>query len=458
MLAEKVKSVAARADPYKYSRVLYIVEAMLEYFISIAVGTVYLARITAYIGIPDSLTGILSSFVSLGCGFQLVAIFLANKRPVKRWVTALHMVSQTLFALIYFVPGCKLSVTAKTAIFVVLLLCAQILHNIINSPKINWYMSLVDNGKRGRFTANKEIVSLLGGIVFSFGLGNLIDYYIGNGNLSTAFTVCGIGLFVLMMLHSLTLLLSKEKPPSDAEKTPIGRSVKALLKNKTLFKIILVSVLWSVANYATLSFSGSYQAKELAFSTTFSSILIMAGSLIRALFSRPMGKFADKHSFVNLLFVCFSVAAVGYAVNMFTVPSNGKIFYAIYYILYCIGMAGINSATINLVYDYVEDELRTSALALKHTCAGLAGFFTTLALSPLLSLIQKNGNSFLGIPLYAQQLLSAFSLSVIAALLIYMFTVVRKIPRKGTCAETENSAKEENGENVMQPTISEDSG
>ena len=447
-------------DPYRFSRAMYIVEAMLEYFISIAVGTVYLARITAYIGIPDSLTGILSSFVSLGCGFQLVAIFLANKRPVKRWVTALHMVSQALFALIYFVPGCKLSTTAKTVIFVLLLLCAQILHNIINSPKINWYMSLVDNGKRGRFTANKEIVSLLGGIVFSFGLGYLIDYYTDSGNLSKAFVICGIGLFVLMLLHSLTLLFSKEKPTQETEKTSVGQSVKALLKNKTLFKVILVSVLWSVANFATLSFSGSYQAKELAFSTTFSSVLIMAGSLIRALFSRPMGKFADKHSFFKSLFVCFSIAGVGFAINIFTVPSNGKIFYVVYYILYCIGMAGINSATINLIYDYVDYDKRTSALALKHTCAGFAGFFTTLALSPLLSHIQKNGNSFLGIPLYAQQLLSAFSFVVIVALLVYMFAVVRKIPRTDPSkTESEDKCAEAScAETTGIQTVSENNG
>ena len=32
-------------DPYKSSRLLYIIEAALEYFIAIAVGTVYLAKI-----------------------------------------------------------------------------------------------------------------------------------------------------------------------------------------------------------------------------------------------------------------------------------------------------------------------------------------------------------------------------------------------------------------------------
>ena len=70
-----------KKDGYEFSRILYIIEAALEYFVSIAVSTIYLAKLTEYIGFSDSLTGILSSFVSLGCGFQMIAIFLANKKP-----------------------------------------------------------------------------------------------------------------------------------------------------------------------------------------------------------------------------------------------------------------------------------------------------------------------------------------------------------------------------------------
>lgn len=87
-------------DGYGFSRLLYIIEAALEYFVSLAVSSVYLAKLTGYLGFSDTLTGILSSFVSLGCGFQIIAIFLANKRPVKRWVTLLHCISQVMFALI----------------------------------------------------------------------------------------------------------------------------------------------------------------------------------------------------------------------------------------------------------------------------------------------------------------------------------------------------------------------
>ena len=145
-----------------------------------------------------------------------------------------------------------------------------------------------------------------------------------------------------------------------------------------------------------------------------------------------MGRYADKYSFSRMLCICFSIASAAYGINIFTNPSNGKVLYFIYHVLYCIAMAGINSAMMNLIYDYVDHEKRTSALALKQTFSGFVGFFTTLILSNLFNYIQKSGNRFLGISVYAQQVMSAISFLITIVLLIYMFTVVRRIPPKKT--------------------------
>ena len=419
-----------KVDVYKKSRVLYIIEAALEYFISLLVAGAYLAKITSSLGMSDTLTGILTSFVSLGCGFQIIAIFLANKRPVKKWVTILHSVNQLAFALIYLVPFIELSKTAKIVLFVAFLLIGHIINNVVNSPKINWFMSLVDDNKRGRFTANKEMVSLIGGVVFSFAMGLVIDHFEAVNNIKGAFIVCGLSVFGLMALHSATLIFSKEKPALDTEKISTKQLLKDLIKDKNLFKIILISVLWNVANYSATPFYGSYQINELGFTMTFVSILSAVGAVVRTLFSRPMGKFADKHSFASMLNICFIIVIVAFGFNIFTVPTNGKVFFTIYLMLNSIAMAGINSATINLIYDYVDKEKRIGALALKSTLAGFAGFFTTLLVSPLVSYIQGKGNRFLGMNIYAQQVVSAVAVALLVVLIIYLNLVVRKIGKK----------------------------
>ena len=127
---------------------------------------------------------------------------------------------------------------------------------------------------------------------------------------------------------------------------------------------------------------------------------------------------------------------VGFVINIFTVPENGKVFYTVYYMLNAIAMAGINSAVINLIYDYVEKEKRIGALALKSTLAGFAGFFTTLLVSPLVTYIQNNGNSFLGLNVYAQQVVSAIAALLLTVLIVYLNMVVRKIEnRRGEAEE-----------------------
>ena len=417
-------------DAYKTSRFLYILEAALEYFISLLLTGAYLAKITSAIGMSDTLTGILTSFVSLGCGFQMIAIFLANKRPVKRWVTILHSLNQLSFALIYLVPFIQLSKTAKIVLFIAFLLIGHILNNVVNSPKINWFMSLVDDHRRGSFTANKEMVSLISGIVFSYSMGAVIDHFEAMGNLNGAFIVCGFSVFGLMLLHSATLIFSKEKPVEEKEKISVKQLLSELIKDKNLFKVTLISVLWNVVNYAATPFYGSYQIKELGFTMTFVSVLSIAYSIVRAIFSKPMGKFADKYSFAKMLNICFIIMLVAFGINIFTVPANGKVFYTIYYMLSAIGMAGINSAVINLIYDYVDKEKRIGALALKSTLAGFAGFFTTLAVSPLVTYIQNNHNVFLGLHVYAQQVVSAIAVILLSILIVYLNTVVRKIKRK----------------------------
>ena len=318
-----------RKDIYKTSRLLYILEATFEYFISILVTGAYLAKITSSLGMSDSMTGILTSFVSLGCGFQIIAIFLANKRPVKRWVTVLHSINQLTFALIYLVPFIKLTKTAKIVLFIAFLLMGHIINNVVNPPKINWFMSLVDDNKRGGFTAKKEMVSLIGGMVFSFGMGIIIDHFEMCGNLNGAFIVCGVAVFGLMLLHSATLIFSKEKPVEEKETISTKQLLGELIRDKNLFKVILVSVLWSVVSHSATPFYGSYQIKELGFSMTFVSILSVAYAIVRTTFSQPMGKFADKNSFASMLNICFIIMLVGFGINIFTVPENGKIFYTV---------------------------------------------------------------------------------------------------------------------------------
>jgi MFS family permease len=266
-------------------------------------------------------------------------------------------------------------------------------------------------------------------MIFTFVMGNIVDHYDAIGDTGAVLTVGAITLFVLTVLHSATLIFSKEKPAEKKESTPALLRLKETLKNKRLIKVCIMLSLFNVAHNVSTPFYGSYQIKELGFSMTFVSVLSAIYSVVRTAFSRPLGKFADKYSFLKMLNVCYIIILAAYTVNIFTVPENGKIVYTIYYALFAISYAGINSGTMNIVFECADKERRVESLALAYTLYGLVGFFTTLLASPLVSYIQKNGNMLFGLHVYGQQVLAliSFVLTVIAMLFTHFVIEKQKV-------------------------------
>ncbi len=411
----------------KKGKIMYIFEAMLEYLISILVAGSFLATLTKELGFSDSLTGILSSVISLGCLFQLLSIALRRKR-VKGIVITLSIINQLLFMILYIIPFFDLPKTAKIALFTCSVFLAYLIYNFAHPKKINWLMSLVDDSDRGNFTANKEIVSLIAGMVFSYACGAITDSFAENGNIKTAFIIMAAVMFLLMALHTLSMVLTVEKELPQGNSRSLRENIKDILKNKNILKVTAVFVIYYIGNYACIPFYGTYQINELGFSLKFVSILTIFSSVVRILVSKFWGRYADKKSFANMIEKCFLVLGISYICVIFAVPSNGKIMFILYYAFHGCAMGGINSALTNMIFDYVPYEKRSDSLAVCQAAAGTVGFITTLIVSPLISLIQSSNNSIFGINVYAQQAVSVIGLIfTVIALLFVRKLIINKI-------------------------------
>ncbi len=112
---------------------MYIIEAALEYFFTMMVAGSFLATLTKELGMTDSLTGVLSSVVSLGCLFQLFSLLIRPKKA-KKLVIVLSMANQTLFTLLYIIPVIKISPIVKTVLFVTFIVVGYMIFNFAH-PK-----------------------------------------------------------------------------------------------------------------------------------------------------------------------------------------------------------------------------------------------------------------------------------------------------------------------------------
>ena len=413
-------------DIYKSSRICYIIEETIAYLITILISGAYLARLTSALGFSDSLTALLGSFVNLGCIFQLLALTVFSRGRVKRKATILYIINHLLFMLLYIVPFFKINPTIKAILFSSFLLGGYFIFNIVFSPKTNWFMALIPDNQRGSFTALKEGISLVSGMAFNFTMGMLIDHYAAIGNTAASFALCGVTIFVLIIAHTLSLLLAKEKEPEKTVNSSEPSGIKDILRDKNVSSIIILSALWSICNNLCTPFLGTYQIKELGFSMTFVAVLSVVYAVVRIIASIFLGKYADRNSFAKMLKICYFLIAASFIAISFTKPSNGYVMFTIYQIFTAAAMGGINSAEINLVFDYVSPAKRTNALAIRQTIYGLCGFFATLIVTPLVNYIQASGNKLLGIPVYAQQVLAFISLVLTVILIFYVGKIANR--------------------------------
>ena len=414
-------------DIYRKSRVLYIISAALEYFISILTGSAYLAKVAGSIGVSDGTVGVLSSFVALGCAFQIVSLAMRTDKPVKRTVTLINLANQLCFTLLYVIPVVDLPRNVKTAVFVILLLSGNVLINIPFSPKVTWSRTLIADEKRGVFSATCEMTSLISGMIFTTVAGRMIDAFEARGNQRGAFIACGITLSVLTISHALCLAFMKETKREAAEdKATLTERIRSAITDRSTLTLIPVFVLWNMALYVTIPFLGTYQLNELSLSMTAISLISVAYAVVRALVSMPLGMIGDKRSFITSMSISLSAMIVGLTVNSL----GGRVGFIIFYVLYAITMAGMNSGIMNLIFDYVPKEKRTGAIAILYTIGGLVGFLSTLAVKPVVDAAQANGNKFLFIDgIYAQQILSVLGALLTLATLAYINLCIKKLTK-----------------------------
>lgn len=408
---------------------MYIIQSGFEYLVTILVTGSFLATITKHLGISDSLTGIIASFVSLGSTFQLLSLLL-RKRRYKPLVVTLSIVNQLLFMLLYIVPLISGSKTVKTGLFVLLIFAAYTIFYLIAPKKTNILMSAVKDEERGIFTADKEIASLLAGMIFSFLMGALFDHFVALGKIRTAFIIAACVMCVLSATQITAFILVKEDANTiKSEKNSF--SLRALLRDKNMLCIMVLFSFYYIITHSASPFFSTYLLGELGLNLKFVSLLSILSSVSRVLVSRFWGRYADRNSFASMFEKCLILMGIAFLFAAFATPQNGKIFFALYYIFHGAAMAGTNSSLINLVYDYSKVENRSQSLAICQAIPGLIGFLATIGFGALVSNVQENGNRFLGFSVYAQQVASVITVLVIIATIIFVHTVVKKMKKQG---------------------------
>lgn len=413
--------------PYRWSRGAYAAQCTFEYFISILAADAFLAKLLTDIGVSDAVTGVISSLISFSFLFQFVALTFADRlKRVKKTVMAFDTASQLLFMSIFFIPFLKLSVGAKTALVTAVLLAAYCCMYVILSICYKWGNSFVEPGKRGRYSASKEMISLASGAGFTLAVGFIVDRFEAAGNLHGAFLFIAAAMFAVCVCNFISFLLMEDRENlTGGSKKRLPDMLRHTLGNRNFRNTVILACLWDAARYMTVGFMGTFKTGDLAMTVGTVQVINTAASLGRFAVSRPFGSFSDQHTYAKGFRLALYLAAAGFAFNLFSGPS-AKWCVVAFTVLYHMSLAGTNQNNYNMTYCYLEEDYIIHGLAVNDGLRGIVGFLSSLCGSRILSAVQKNGNRIFGVSLYGQQALSALSLLLTIAAILFNKAVVGK--------------------------------
>ncbi len=415
---------------YRRSRSGYRWFCMLEYFVSMLVSDVYLFKLLTYIGLSDSSIGIVSSLVTIASLFQLFSLQLVRKiRNVKRWVITACMSSQSIFVLLYTLPFLPLAVHTKTILIYGGILLAYLFNYSMASIVFLWANAFVDPHKRATYSAEKEMMSLMGGMIFTFILGMMMDRFELMGRLTDSFAfIIILGMVINLCSFAALMRINSrwERRERTAAEPSIREVLTALMTNRGYRHVVTLSVMWNCAQYFTVGFLGSYKSKELMLSIGTVQLINIAGNFFRFFLSKPLGRYADRTSYARCIEMALYIAAVSFLAAAFATPTM-RWFIAVFTILLSISQAGVAQNLMNILYDYVPVEYFVQASSIRNCVSGALGFVASLAGSWVLNLIQGQGNQLFGVTVYGQQLMAGLSFVLTVATALYVrATMVRR--------------------------------
>lgn len=416
---------------YIRSRRAYMLQCTVEYFISLLVTDSFLSKLLSSIGVSDSLTGVISSFISLAFVVQLMSVFLVRKRVnSKKLVMVFDTVSILFFMLLYLIPFIPLEKNVKTTMIVISVIFAYFAKYLVNSILFKWCNSFVDPLHRAEYSAKKEMLSLLLGMLFTAVVGYVIDVYEGVGNLDGGFLFIAIAILVLNMCNFLCLsFVGKERFKNEESDKTTQKTFKSILTNtlgnKAFRKIVLLAILYDSGRYFSYGFMGTFKINDLKMSLLLIQVVNIIGSFSRMVISIPFGHFSDKYSFAKGFKAALLIMSAAFFVGMLIIPERWWLI-IVYTVLYNCSIAGTNQNSFNIIYNYVNKDYFVEALSVKNCIGGIFGFLAAVLGGAILEFVQNSGNAVMGLNLYGQQVLSFVSLIISVTAVVFIGIKVEK--------------------------------
>ena len=417
---------------YKQSRLAYAVQCTLEHLLGLLVLDAFLAKLLSYLGLSDALIGIVTTFSSVAFVFQLLSIKLVQSEiSTKKIVIFFDVLSQAFFMSLYFTPFVPVSSELKKLFVTAGIMIAQASKCVISTLYFKWANTYVSPKRRAIFSAKKESISLICGIVFSLVMGWIIDKFEDIGNIKGGFLFIGCSMILINIANFISLLLIKDET-NEARKSmrvPLKEVLAHFLSNKLYLRYVLTGCLRTVGSNMVFGFIGVYKTNDLAFSILTLQIVNICADLLRMAVSQPFARFSQKFGYIKGMELACLINVLGFVLIIFTTPDTRWLI-IFYTFLYAISLAGTYQNSFNVQYTLLPQKYMTQVSSITQTITGIIALLSALLGGKILSYVQQNGNSLLGLKVYGQQFLALIAVVIILVSMILRYIYLVKPLKK----------------------------
>ncbi len=149
----------------------------------------------------------------------------------------------------YLIPFLSVSKEVKHALVILAILLAYVAKYLVYSILFKWGNSFVQSSHRARFSAGREIVSLISGIVFTLVVSRTFDSFEASGNLNGGFLFISI-IMVISNVSGFVCMLLMKKEDAEAEKEskkPLSDVLHNTLGNESFRHLLVFTIIWDSA-------------------------------------------------------------------------------------------------------------------------------------------------------------------------------------------------------------------
>ncbi|MGL4737665.1 MAG: MFS transporter [Cellulosilyticaceae bacterium] len=427
---QKYEETLTDAD-YTHAQNCFIGEAICGNLLIKLTQGVFVTGFSKYIGLSDSLTGIIASIPILVGFLQIVGgLYFQSIKERKRKITLLMLLSRIALGLAYILPVLFAGTGIGKIVFISLYTLGYLLVALIGPVIVSWVFEMCPKN-RSQYLSRREMIVMLVLGILEIPLGYTLDLFRDWQKEGLGFVVFGL-ITILVGVINLTLLRSIKERPAQAISTKkhLLQTVRGVSQNTNFRKLALLFGLWNFGIYFGNAYLFVYLLSKLKISYLFITCSTMICLAIRTLTVKRWAKLIEKKNWTYVARIGILIMAIATLLQTLLIRKTVVWLLPLIYLLSGTAWGAVAMTFFNLQVMFIPESEQTQYIGVFASINGLSGFCGTLLAALCIKLLRPYALEVFGITIANIQMLFMIAAFILLGCFIYTKLMIEPLEQQ----------------------------